>query len=65
MSDLLGLVKPLGRYMCLMKHGGGFAQMVQDQIQNQVQDQIQNQVQNKEQNKVQTKGQTKSEPIKP
>ena len=61
MSDLLGLVKPLGRYMCLMKHGGGFAQMVQDQIQNQVQ----NQVQNKVQTKVQTKGQTKSEPIKP
>ena len=37
MSDLLGLVKPLGRYMCLMKHGGGFAQMVQNQVQNQVQ----------------------------
>ena len=57
MSDLLGLVKPLGRYMCLMKHESGFAQMVQDQIQ----DQIQNQVQNK----VQNQGQTKSEPIKP
>ena len=37
MSDLLGLVKPLGRYMCLMKHESGFAQMVQNQVQNQVQ----------------------------
>ena len=33
MSDLLGLVKPLGRYMCLMKHESGFAQMVQNQVQ--------------------------------
>ena len=53
MSEFLVLVKPLGRYMCLMKHGSGFAQMVQNQIQNQVQNKVQNQVQ------------TKSEPIKP
>ena len=36
MSDLLGLVKPLGRYMCLMRQGG-FAQTVQNKVQNQVQ----------------------------
>ena len=46
MSDLLGLVKPLGRYMCLMKHESGFAQMVQNQVQNQVQT-VQNKVQTK------------------
>ena len=42
MSDLLGLVKPLGRYMCLMKHESGFAQMVQNQVQT-----VQNKVQTK------------------
>ena len=37
MSDLLGLVKPLGRYMCLMKHESGFALAVLQTVQNKVQ----------------------------